>query len=44
MARFRHILVHLYLDIDRSRVYEILQNELEHIESIKRILRNSCKA
>jgi len=37
MIGFRNTLVHDYLEIDRSIVYDILQNHLEDIEKIKRI-------
>lgn len=37
MIGFRNTLVHDYLDIDRSIVYDILQNHLEDIEAAKRI-------
>jgi uncharacterized protein YutE (UPF0331/DUF86 family) len=37
MIGFRNVLVHDYLDIDREIVYDILQNHLEDIETIKRV-------
>ncbi|MBW2100857.1 MAG: DUF86 domain-containing protein [Deltaproteobacteria bacterium] len=37
MIGFRNTLVHDYLEIDRSIVYDILQNHLEDIEVAKRI-------
>jgi uncharacterized protein YutE (UPF0331/DUF86 family) len=37
MIGFRNTLVHDYLEIDRSIVYDILQNHLEDIEKIKRV-------
>lgn len=32
MARFRNVLVHLYLDVDPDRVYDALQNSLPDLE------------
>ncbi|MGQ9632508.1 MAG: type VII toxin-antitoxin system HepT family RNase toxin [bacterium] len=32
MVGFRNVLVHLYLDIDHERVYEMLQNDLGDFE------------
>jgi len=32
MVRFRNILVHIYLNIDRNRVYDVLQNNLSDID------------
>ena len=37
MIGFRNTLVHDYLDIDRTIVYDVLKNGLSDIESIKRI-------
>lgn len=37
MIGFRNTLVHDYLEIDRSIVYNVLQNHLEDIETIRRI-------
>lgn len=37
MIGFRNTLVHDYLEIDRTIVYEILQRHLEDIEAAKRI-------
>ena len=37
MIGFRNTLVHDYLDINREIVYDVLQNGLEDIGSIKRI-------
>lgn len=37
MIGFRNTLVHDYLEIDRSIVYDILQNHLEDIEAAKRM-------
>lgn len=36
MARFRNILVHLYLDVDPDQVYEALQNSLPDLEEYSR--------
>lgn len=35
-AGLRNILVHLYLEVDHERLYEILQNELDDLESFAR--------
>jgi uncharacterized protein YutE (UPF0331/DUF86 family) len=35
MLGFRNVLVHEYLDIDRKVVYDILQQNLEDLESLK---------
>jgi len=32
LAGLRNVLVHLYLDVDEERVWEILQNDLDAIE------------
>jgi uncharacterized protein YutE (UPF0331/DUF86 family) len=32
MVRFRNILVHIYLNIDRNRVYDVLQNNLSDLD------------
>ncbi|MBI3894214.1 MAG: DUF86 domain-containing protein [Candidatus Wallbacteria bacterium] len=32
-AGFRNVLVHLYLEVDRARVWEILQNDLGDLEA-----------
>lgn len=32
MARFRNVLVHLYLEVDPDKVYEALQNNLPDLE------------
>lgn len=37
MIGFRNTLVHDYLEIDRSIVYDILQNHLKDIEEVKRM-------
>ena len=37
MIGFRNTLVHDYLDIDRTIVYDVLKNGLSDIEAIKRI-------
>jgi uncharacterized protein YutE (UPF0331/DUF86 family) len=39
MVRFRNILVHVYLDIDRSLVYEVLQNRLADFDRFAECLR-----
>jgi uncharacterized protein YutE (UPF0331/DUF86 family) len=36
MIGFRNILVHDYLDIDRQAVYDVLQNNLNDFEEIKK--------
>lgn len=36
MIGFRNILVHDYLDIDRRAVFDVLQNNLEDFEAIKK--------
>ncbi len=35
MIGFRNILVHDYLDVDRARVYEVLQHHLEDFERLR---------
>lgn len=37
MIGFRNALVHDYLEIDRSIVYDILQNHLKDIEEVKQV-------
>ncbi|OQY31096.1 MAG: hypothetical protein B6I38_06315 [Anaerolineaceae bacterium 4572_5.1] len=37
MIGFRNLLVHDYLEIDRETVYEILQNNLDDLEALKKI-------
>jgi uncharacterized protein YutE (UPF0331/DUF86 family) len=37
MIGFRNILVHDYLDIDRSIVYQVLQEHLHDIEALRRV-------
>ena len=37
MIGFRNVLVHDYLNVDRGIVYDILQNDLEDFETVKRI-------
>lgn len=32
MVRFRNILVHIYLNIDRNKVYDVLQNNLSDLD------------
>jgi len=46
MAKFRNVLVHLYLDVDLKKVYQYLQHDLGDLESFARhvseyILRSS---
>jgi uncharacterized protein YutE (UPF0331/DUF86 family) len=36
MAKFRNVLVHLYLEVDLQKVYYYLQNDLEDFESYMR--------
>lgn len=38
MAKFRNVLVHLYLDVDLKKVYCYLQHNLEDLESFVRHL------
>ncbi len=40
MIGFRNILVHDYLDIDRRAVYDVLQNNLEDFEELKKSFAN----
>jgi len=37
MSGFRNVLVHQYADIERKRVYEVLHDGLEFIESLKTV-------
>ena len=37
MIGFRNILIHEYLDIDRTVVYEVLQHQLGDIEALQRV-------
>ena len=37
MIGFRNILVHEYLEIDRTIVHDVLQNHLHDIENIQRV-------
>ena len=37
MIGFRNILVHDYLDVDRARVYEVLQHHLEDFERLRAV-------
>ncbi len=37
MIGFRNILVHDYLDVDRARVYEVLQHHLEDFERLREV-------
>ena len=36
MAKFRNVLVHLYLEVDLQKVYYYLQNDLEDFERYMR--------
>jgi len=36
MAKFRNVLVHLYLEVDRQRVYQYLQENLDDFETFAR--------
>lgn len=38
MTGFRNVLVHDYVELDRQRVYEILQNRLEDLKAIREAL------
>lgn len=38
MAKFRNVLVHLYLEVDRRRVYRYLQESLEDFEQFARYI------
>ena len=40
-AGLRNVLVHLYLEVDRRRLYEILQSELDQLERFAGIMLNS---
>jgi len=37
MIGFRNTLVHDYIDIDRTIVYDVLQNNLDDIEKLKKV-------
>ena len=37
MISFRNVLVHEYIDIERRRVYEILQHQLEDIRHLSHV-------
>ena len=37
MIGFRNVLVHQYLDVDRSIVYDVLENYLEDIEMLRKV-------
>lgn len=37
MIGFRNVLVHEYVDIDRERVYDVLQNQLDDIRRLRRV-------
>lgn len=37
MIGFRNILVHGYLDVDRRIVYQVLQEDLEDLEALRRV-------
>jgi uncharacterized protein YutE (UPF0331/DUF86 family) len=36
MIGFRNTLVHEYIDIDRKIVYDVLQNNIQDLEDLKR--------
>jgi uncharacterized protein YutE (UPF0331/DUF86 family) len=36
MIGFRNTLVHEYIDIDRKIVYDVLQNNIQDLENLKR--------
>ncbi len=38
MIGFRNVLVHDYVELDRERVYKILQNNIEDMNHIKKVL------
>lgn len=38
MARFRHILAHVYTKLDLGRVYDVLHQDLEKIKEFLRVL------
>ena len=40
MARFRNMLVHVYWEIDYSRVYDILQEHLDDLREFMRVVGN----
>ncbi len=37
MIGFRNVLVHQYIDVDRSIVYDVLENYLEDIEMLRKV-------
>ena len=37
MIGFRNVLVHQYIDVDRSIVYDVLVNYLEDIEMLRKV-------
>jgi uncharacterized protein YutE (UPF0331/DUF86 family) len=37
MIRFRNVLVHEYVDIDRHLVYDVLQNELDDLRRLRKV-------
>ncbi|MEM2144164.1 MAG: DUF86 domain-containing protein [Candidatus Jordarchaeaceae archaeon] len=43
MARFRHILAHVYTKLDLGRVYDILHHNLENIKEFLKILAINLK-
>lgn len=38
MARFRNRLVHVYWEVDSTKIYEIINNNLDDIRKFKRVL------
>ena len=43
MIGFRNTLVHGYMDVDRTIIYEVLQNGLGDIEELKRVFHVICR-
>ncbi len=39
MAKFRNLIVHLYWKVDNKEVYNILKNNLDDFDAIKKVLR-----
>ena len=44
MAKFRNRLVHLYWEVDKKRVYEIIQNNLDDFKLFEQSIVNFLKA
>ena len=40
MAKFRNLIVHLYWKVDNKEVYNILKNNLDDFDAIKKSLEN----